>query len=49
MLCCRHLLRAALKQALGPHASKVLHLVEFKPAHDGSCLGAAVLALAAAQ
>jgi hypothetical protein len=45
----RHLLRKALGQALGPKAKQLLRLLEIKPAHDGSCLGAAVLALAAAS
>jgi hexokinase len=48
MLPCRHLLRRGLGQVLGAQAKQLLPLVEIKPAHDGSCLGAAVLALAAA-
>ncbi|KAG2452945.1 hypothetical protein HYH02_002282 [Chlamydomonas schloesseri] len=44
----RHMLRAALREQLGEQADDLAPLIRFELSHDGSSLGAAVLAAAAA-
>ncbi|KAG2425714.1 hypothetical protein HXX76_013556 [Chlamydomonas incerta] len=44
----RHMLRAAVRQQLGAQADDLAPLIRFELSHDGSSLGAAVLAAAAA-